>query len=119
MNKGESIYMTGVSDVSVCPVCGGQGDSYLETKTSESEFRCLELCGYAHFSEIKESNGVKFWVETEFLPLSKDYRRVARPGGKHTWNARDFRAARHDHAEDLAWGVEPEPPAEDVTTKSK
>jgi hypothetical protein len=86
----------------------------LGTKTSESEFRCLGLCGFAHFAEIKESNGVHYWVETTRLLLTKDYRRVARPGGKHKWNPKDFRAMRYDHTEALD-GVEPDPPAEDVT----
>jgi hypothetical protein len=87
--------MTGVSAINKCPICNGPMETYLETKTSEFEGVCRGACGYSSFAEI-ESDSVtelKYWVETQFFPMSKDGTMVARPGGQHKWNNNEFPSA--------------------------
>jgi len=72
--------MSGVSNTGICPICKGEAETYFETPSSESEFNCCGGCGYAAYAEIETRNGMKYWVETVWYPMSKDGR-VARPEG--------------------------------------
>jgi hypothetical protein len=83
--------MTGVSDMRTCPICGGPMETYLETKTGESDENCRGACGYAAHQEIltNQTTNLNNWVETQFFPMSKDGR-VARPEGKHKWSREEF-----------------------------
>jgi hypothetical protein len=87
--------MTGVSAINKCPICNGPMETYLETKTSEFDGVCRGACGYSSFAEIESDSvtGLKFWVETQFFPMSKDGTMVARPGGQHKWNNNEFPSA--------------------------
>jgi hypothetical protein len=70
-------------------------ETYLETKTSEFDGVCRGTCGYSSFAEIESDSvtGLKFWVETQFFPMSKDGTMVARPEGQHKWNNNEFPSA--------------------------
>jgi hypothetical protein len=69
--------MSGVSSRDMCPICKGEAETYLETRTNESEFVC-QGCGYLAYAEIQARNGAEYWVETVWYPISQDGR-VARP----------------------------------------
>jgi hypothetical protein len=84
--------MTGVSDINKCPICDGPLETYLETKTSEFDDVCRGACGYSSYAEIESNSvtGLKYWVETQYFPMSKDGTMVARPKGQHKWNLEEF-----------------------------
>lgn len=67
-------------------------ETYLETRTSETDENCRGDCGYAAHQEIhtNEITGLRYWVQTQFFPMSKDDRKVARPDGPHHWNKEEF-----------------------------
>lgn len=54
--------MSGVDGANQCPVCGGEMETYLETKTKESDAHC-RTCGYYTQSEL-------FWERVVRLPMT-------------------------------------------------
>lgn len=87
--------MTGVSDINKCPICGGPMETYLQTRTNETDNNCLGACGYEAHREIitNQITGLNYWEETQSLPISKDGTMVARPEGQHKWNKEEFPSA--------------------------
>lgn len=87
--------MTGVSDMQTCPICGGPMETYLQTRTGETDGNCRGVCGYSAHQEIitNQITGLNYWEETQTFPISKDGTMVARPKGKHKWNKEEFRSA--------------------------
>ena len=69
-NKGE-LLMSGVGDVTTCPVCGGEMETYLETKTGEDDAHC-GTCGYYSEAEIRNINGRLFWERVVRLPMTHE-----------------------------------------------
>ncbi len=86
--------MTGVTICEICPICGGPMEAYLDTRTRQTDDYCQGACGYSAHQKLhhKSSTGLDYWVETQFLPMSKDGR-VARPDGQHKWNNNEFPSA--------------------------
>jgi hypothetical protein len=70
-------------------------EAYLDTRTRQTDDYCQGACGYSAHQKLhyKSSAGLDYWVETKWLPMSKDVR-VARPDGQHKWNNSEFLSDR-------------------------
>lgn len=70
-------------------------ETYLQTRTGETDGNCLGACGYSAHQEIvtNQITGFDYWVETQSFPMSKARTKVARPAGLNKWNKEEFPSA--------------------------
>ncbi len=66
--------MTGVSDINKCPICGGPMETYLQTRTGETDENCRGACGYAAHQEILTSQitGLNYWGDRRYSRFGTD-----------------------------------------------